>query len=311
MKNLIVLGLSGRIGTMLRFHSDMATSYGLDMTGVSRNPPDSSDYGPTKWTSWPPTDDLAQVLQGADVVLNLAGVTPTTDAPIEMSEFLEKNVALSMNVLEAARIADVPRVFLASSASVYGAAGNSGEPLTECGPAAPQNDYGKSKLMMENAALDWIKPGKNPAVSSLRITTIAGADMLLQNASKAAAANTAMSLHKFASGKGPERSYISPSELSHQIFALCALQAPPPPVINLASSSAIRMEDLLEAFSNHVARLKWVFEDAPATAIESVTLDTTLLRDVLGNRTGPRPNVDPAQLVLEAQPFLNELPVGH
>lgn len=311
MKQLVVPGLSGRIGRILQAHAELAANFELELTGISRTATEPTSDSPIKWRVWTDSDTLSDILAGADVVLNLAGVTPTTRGVVDPDAYRTKNVDLAMQVLKVARTGNVPRVLLASSASVYGPGDGGTKPLTENAPTRPMNDYGKSKLLMEQTARDWVVPGEPPAVTALRITTIAGTDMLLQNAALSARSGTPMVLHRFASGKGPLRSYISPSELARQIFALCAAQVDLPPVINLASPGAVRMEDLLDAFSNHVAPLTWHFEDAPASAIESVTLDTALLGEILSEQEGLRPKPSPQQLVLEAHSFLEDLSFGH
>lgn len=65
--------------------------------------------------------------------------------------FYDHNVVATGHVLEAARLAGVARVIMASSANVYGVPASAAA-LTESAPLAPVNHYGASKVAAEHMA---------------------------------------------------------------------------------------------------------------------------------------------------------------
>lgn len=297
-RTVIVFGLSGRIGSMLLAYSDIARGLGLQITGVSRML-SQGETGGVDWVQWPTPDQLPDLLRGADVVVNLAGATPTSGLTLNESALEAANVTLASQIAQAARDASVRRLLMASSAAVYGA--NSATPLDEGQTPQPQSPYARSKLRMEELAPQI----EEVETCCLRITTVAGADMLLQNAHAAARDGATQALHQFPSGEGPKRSYIAPSELARQIFALCATQHALPPVLNLTSPGHIRMQDLLNAYNEFVEPLSWAFTPAPATAIETVELSAARLAEVLGD-LGPRPLPPMEDLMKEAKTFIDD-----
>lgn len=88
-----------------------------------------------------------------EYVVHLAGTQNLPDSSAEL--LFGVNVQGTVNLLEAcARLANTPKKFvLPSSAYVYGDTG--AEPADESAPLRPTNDYGRSKLEMEQAAARW------------------------------------------------------------------------------------------------------------------------------------------------------------
>lgn len=93
-------------------------------------------------------DEVASV--GPGCVVHLAAISFVPHA--DVGEMYRVNVDGTRHLLEAcAALAEPPRkLVLASSANVYGVP--RGEPVDESAPAAPVNDYGRSKLAMEELA---------------------------------------------------------------------------------------------------------------------------------------------------------------
>jgi nucleoside-diphosphate-sugar epimerase len=96
---------------------------------------------------------LQAALEGHDAVVHLAGITgPYKTAP---ERLLHINVMGTVNVLEAAVRHGVPKVVFASSGAATGFSFQISElvpaylPLDEAHPAAPQDEYGLSKLLSE------------------------------------------------------------------------------------------------------------------------------------------------------------------
>lgn len=259
----IVMGASGRIGAMMLRHWEAHPPLGLCFVPQRRQ---STQLEPE--LVWSPLQDGPAPLldwqraQGPVAgLLVLSGVTPAPGAAVDL------NVALVAVALDAARQAGIGACLIASSSAVYGA--GRGAALTEDDPTTPANDYGQAKLAME--ALCYRARAEGQAVCCLRIGNVAGADMLLHNAARATA-EAPLRLDRFADGAGPRRSYIGPGTLADCIADLARAAPTLPPVLNLAAPRPVTMEQLLTA-----TQTPWYFTDAPAHALQSVTLDVTRL----------------------------------
>jgi nucleoside-diphosphate-sugar epimerase len=122
---------------------------------------------------------------------------------------------------------------------------------------------------MEAAARRWRVGSDAPRLTILRIGNVVGADTLLGGGVGP------VSLHRFADGSGPRRSYIGPVALARTLAGLAAAPALPP-VLNVAAPGAVAMADLLEAAGRC---RRW--SPAPEGTVREVTLDTSLLGTIL------------------------------
>lgn len=283
-RRVLLLGATGRLGRMLAVRAP----------GIALTAPGRADwaYDPAR----PDDPALAALMAGCDSVINFAGITPTAGRGWSEAAFETANVGLAAHVLEQAAAAGVRRVLLASSASVYGAAGADGQPLREdTGLPPPVTPYAGSKRRME--ALAATRAGTGPEIACLRIATVAGADQLVQNAMRARDGGAALELHVFPGGRGAERSYIGPEDLADACFALARHPGPLPPVLNLAAPQPVFMDALLDALGSE---LGWRFavrrRPAPAGAIARVVLDTARLEALV-----PLPRHEDPERALAAQ----------
>ena len=222
----------------------------------SRNIPWDVTYGPDGLLKW--MDRFGSL----EALIVIAGVTPATSSDMTL------NTMIAKAYLDAARVAGIKRVLLASSSAVYGF--GDGSPMSETHPCVPVNTYGKSKLDMEAMARN-VAADTNMEICCLRIGNIAGADALLLNASKATP-KTPLIIDRFPNGAGPLRSYIGPTQAGDVLAQLACHQGTLPPVLNLAGTAPIHMEELAVA-----AALPWCFATAPQTARQSITLDCSVL----------------------------------
>lgn len=197
-----------------------------------------------------------------ETLIVMAGVTPATSSDMTL------NTVIAKAYLDAARVAGIKRVLLASSSAVYGF--GDGSPMSETHSCSPVNTYGKSKLDMEDMARN-VAADTNMEICCLRIGNIAGADALLLNASKATP-ETPLIIDHFPDGAGPLRSYIGPTQAGDVLANLACHQGRLPPVLNLAGTAPIHMEELAIA-----AALPWRYETAPQTARQSIALDCSVL----------------------------------
>ncbi len=251
---LLVVGGNSRVGQLLRrpFRDAPVTwcaRSGADMT----------------WTLMDGPATLAPALRGQDAVLCLAGATPGADS-------FDLNAEVALAVIEAARQAGCPRVFLFSSMAVYGP----GAGHAEDGPCAPATAYGASKLDMERRAA---KAAGGVAVTALRLGNVAGADALFRNI----AAGRAITLDRFADGATPARSYIDPTLLAEVLVAL-ARQSDLPPVLNLAADPPVEMAALMDA-----ADAGYDTRPAPETALREVSMDLSRLKALVPLPDRPAP----------------------
>lgn len=114
-------------------------------------------------------DDLVDAMAGAGVVFHLAGRPGVQDSwGRGFGASVERNIAATQRVYEAALAAGVGRVVYASSSSVYGTS-SAGRGPREPAPVSP---YGVAKLAGEHLAAVYRERGL--AVTSLRYFTVYG-----------------------------------------------------------------------------------------------------------------------------------------
>lgn len=205
------------------------------------------------------SDQAVQAMAGAKAIICLPGVTNARARAT--GEVQSRNTDLALAALAAAHEAGAGRVFLASSAAVYGAQGGL---LTESDQCHPVSDYGHAKLDMEQATLAQGRALGHP-VTALRIGNVAGADAILGGW------HDQMSIDQLPDGRTPRRSYIGPQSLTRALHDLCHADDLPE-VMNLAAPGAVEMGGLLDA-----AGLVWRPRNAGPDVIEEVRLDTARL----------------------------------
>lgn len=231
---VVILGAGGRLGTLLRPRwpggARWLTRSDVDLRDAAR---------------------LRQAVRDAQAVFCLAGVTPGGAGA------MDDNMTVARAVLDAAQAAQAGRVFLFSSAAVYGAQGG---PLTEDGPTAPVSDYGRAKLEMEAMA----RAHPHPA-TTLRLGNVAGADAILGGW------RPGFTLDQLPDGTTPRRSYIGPTRLAHLLHDL-AQKTTRPDCLNVAAPGAVEMGALLDQ-----AGLAWTARPATGKTLANVTLDTARL----------------------------------
>lgn len=258
---ILLVGATGRVGRLLVGNWRIAPPRHAHLVYQSRH---QTDFPMLLWS---PENGSTALQADADrhgpyaAMIMLAGATPATGADMNV------NVTIAEECLRAATETGIPRVLLASSSAVYGA--SSGTPFTETDPVAPQSDYARSKLAMEQVAATFRTPALD--ICALRIGNVAGADALMLNAAKATP-DAPVRIDRFADGTGPQRNYIGPATMARVLEHLSLTPATLPPILNLAAPRPVMMEALAQA-----ADIPWQFTAAPDSAIHRVTLDCAQL----------------------------------
>lgn len=253
MPQVLFAGASGRVGHMLRAfwptEGQRAVWYGR------------SRQGRPDWVDWRPGQALPASVQ-ALVVL----AAPTRGSAAELAE----GAVIGRALAQAARAAGLDRVLLVSSMAVYGATPEGGA-TEDCPPRDP-SAYGAAKLAQEEA-VEAELAGSATRLCTLRVGNVIGADLL----GRLVASGERMVLDRFADGGGPWRSYIGPGQLVEVLLGLMALpQDRLPSRLNVAVPAPMAMADLLDA-----ARIPFVWQPAPETARQHVTMDCTRLSRLL------------------------------
>lgn len=257
----LILGANGRIGQALRRFIPQGLR--LQARQIPQNTQDA-------WHVFAPLEApeaLRAAAQGCGQIVCLAGAVPGRNSARHdgVGGDLADNSRLALAAIEAAADAGCARVFLASSAAVYGA---SKGPMREDQPLRPTNPYGQAKADMEAAAQARGR-ALGVQVCALRIGNVAGFDAILGGW------KPGFTLDQFPDGSTPRRSYIGVQSLAHAIGDL--LKVPDlPPALNVAQPRPIEMGDLLAG-----AEREFTTRPAPDGAIPEVVLDVTLVQSCL------------------------------
>ena len=106
-----------------------------------------------------------------DAILHFAASIEAGESMQDPGKFFQNNLCNSLGLIEAAVRAGVGRFVLSSTAAVYD---TSDEPLSEASPLGPNNVYGQTKLMIEQA-LEWYRRIHGLHYAALRYFNAAGA----------------------------------------------------------------------------------------------------------------------------------------
>lgn len=146
MVTILITGASGAIGGSVRSH---LAREGRSLRLLDLSPPDEPEPGAdVVVASITDTDAMRAACEGVDAVIHLGA--NSTEAP--WSEILANNIDGTRGVLDAARLAGVPRVVLASSNHAAGFWSRDEAPpegLPADASPRPDTYYGVSKVTME------------------------------------------------------------------------------------------------------------------------------------------------------------------
>lgn len=247
----VLLGASGQLGQMCRLMWPLEE----DLICHSRN----VLPGFVSFDQHLVSDTTRETLQNTRAIICLSGVTPKHAN--QSGDAFSLNTDLALAAVRLAHAAGIGRVFLVSSAAVYGRAQGV---LAENSVCEPVSAYGLAKLDMEHAALKLANDLGQPA-TVLRIGNVAGADAILGGWREG------MEIDELPNGHTPRRSYIGPQTLARVLHSLtCAVDLPD--VVNVAAPGSVEMGAILDA-----AGLSWFPRKPSNDVIEKVELSTKCL----------------------------------
>jgi len=106
-----------------------------------------------------------------DAILHFAASIEAGESMVNPGKFFQNNLCNTLGLIETAVQAGVRRFVLSSTAAVFA---SSDEPLSEESPLGPNNVYGHTKLMIEQA-LEWYRQIHGLHFAALRYFNAAGA----------------------------------------------------------------------------------------------------------------------------------------
>jgi UDP-arabinose 4-epimerase len=175
MKNILVTGGAGYIGS----HATQALAR-AGYRPVTYDNMSSGNYAAVQWGPFVEGDigDRALLLDtfkrfDIDAVMHFAAFAYVGESMTRPEIYFENNVAKSLTLLDAMRIAGIRHIVFSSTCATYGTPDVL--PITEDTPQRPVNPYGETKLMVERA-LHWYGKAHDITSVALRYFNAAGAD---------------------------------------------------------------------------------------------------------------------------------------
>nr|SBO97639.1 UDP-glucose 4-epimerase [Nonomuraea gerenzanensis] len=142
METVVLTGAAGSVGSVLRepLRRRLRRLISVDRAPLTAGGPGEE----VRQAELGGVEDVRPLVEGADAIVHLAGVPD--EAPL--ADLLEGNVLGTHHVLEAARLAGVGRVVLASSNRLTGCY-PAAQPVSAEMPPRPDGVYGVSKVAVE------------------------------------------------------------------------------------------------------------------------------------------------------------------
>lgn len=181
---IVIVGGSGFVGTQLIDLLLQTTGY--EIVNVDKN--ESTSFTDiTVLTNILDKERLYDHLSGTDIVILLAAEHRDDVSPVSL--YYDVNVQGMKNTLDAMQDNGIKRIIFTSSVAIYGLDKDNPD---ESFPAAPFNNYGKSKWQAEQILQEWYKSHPDWNINIVRPTVIFG---------EGNRGNVYNLLHQIASGK--------------------------------------------------------------------------------------------------------------
>jgi UDP-glucose-4-epimerase GalE len=132
-------------------------------------------WGPFEQADLADREAVERILRRHDIgaVIHFAAYAYVGESMADPGKYFRNNVANTLNLLEAMRVAGVGRIVFSSTCATYGIP--EAVPIGEDHPQRPVNPYGESKLFVERA-LHWHGVAHGLRWTALRYFNAAGAD---------------------------------------------------------------------------------------------------------------------------------------
>lgn len=197
-----------------------------------------------------------------DAIFHEAAITDTTVE--NQFKMMQINVEGLKNILFYARKAGVEKVIYASSAGVYG---NSPCPMNETNASVPENIYGFSKAIGDNAAMDFARKNPEMTVVGLRYFNVYGPGEYYK---KSAASMIYQLYNQMKSGKRP-RIFTAGEQMRDFIYIgdvvranIKALNAKESTIVNVGTGNPENFNKVVECLNKELdTKLKADYFDNP------------------------------------------------
>lgn len=230
------------------------------------------------------TDDLDELVAGADTVFHLAGLPGVRGSwGARFDDYVTANILATHRLLAACEHADVRRLVFASSSSVYGTACG---PSREHDPTGPISPYGVTKLAAEHLCLAHAgRPDTGLSVAALRYFTVYGPRQRpgMAIGQVLLAALTGVGVPLFGDGRQRrEFTYVDDVVAATIGAATAEVTAA---VINVGGGSSVTMLDVVDLATAVTGRpVPIVTAAAQAGDVAATEADLSLARRLLGYR---------------------------
>lgn len=254
--SILVVGSAGLVGRRTVRH---LTHAGVDVLAADLRLP-AADDGEDPTTLVLDVGDLAQVVAAvtehrpAAIVHLAAAPGLTAHAQRDPLGGARANLDSALHVLEAARLAGVSRVVLASSASVYlGSVDASTVRTTEDQPLHPPTSvYAATKLGAELLASAYAR-GHDVETTCLRLPRVVGPrrtprtphEVAFARLAVAASTVVPVEIERFTAGE----ELIHPADAATALAAAALRPEPPSAVLNVVGTDVVTVEDVVAMFS--------------------------------------------------------------
>ncbi len=180
MKNVLVTGGAGYIGSQMILHLHQAGYFPVVIDNLSSGKSENVLYGDFYQTDIADRAQVSRIIRDYDLdtVLHFAAFIVVEESVRQPWKYFQNNFIKGFNFLQTARQCGVKKFIFSSTAAVYGSGKD--EPLSEDFPLNPLNPYGQSKAAMEMLLRSVSIAERDFRYVALRYFNVAGADKQLR-----------------------------------------------------------------------------------------------------------------------------------